>query len=454
MGDILLNISYFLVIYFLIVNTFYAVLIVIAIPNIYIRFREVRLEDFFKIQKTQTLPSMGILIPAFNEEKGVIAAIRNAQSSFYPQKEILIINDGSTDQTLQKIIDEYDLIKIPDVYPKKIQTKPIRNLYRSRRYPEIMIVDKENGGRGDALNAGLNHCTSELFVTMDVDTILERDSLLRMIRPFLTYPGTLAQGGTLRILNGCEINEGEITKVDLPHKWVPAIQVVEYLRAFLYGRLGWNALGGNIIVSGAFGLFNRKVVANLGGYDPVTIGEDFELTLRIQKYARENNNPRAVHFIPDPVAWTYAPDKLKWIARQRTRWHQGLIEGLSKYYKMIFNPRYGMVGMIGIPYMVIGELIEPIFEFVGFVIMVIGLSLGYIPIKIFVYFLLFTYGITTFLTIISTLLEMTTFRRYRFFPQLLKMFVFSFLENAGYRQLYVLWRLKAFYMHFAKKKKW
>jgi len=444
----------FVVSYFLIVNSFYAFLIILAIPIIYRRFREVSLENLFKVRKAENLPSIAILIPAYNEENNVIMAIENALAVFYPQKEIIVINDGSEDKTFQLIMDQYQLVKIPLVISQEIKTKQIRGIYQSKTFPEILVIDKENGGRGDALNTGINTATSDLFLTMDVDTVLEVDSLTRMIRPFLTTPGVLAQGGTLRILNGCEVRAGKVYRVNLPKGLIPAIQVVEYLRAFLYGRLGWNALGGNLIIAGAFGLFNRKVVLELKGYDTSTVAEDFEITLKIQKWARENGNKNSIFFIPDPVAWTKVPDKLSWIARQRTRWHQGVIEVIAKYKSVLFNPRYGKLGLIGMPYMLIGEMIEPFFELAGWGLIFFWLFSGSTNFEIVIYILMVSYGITFGLTVVSIILEITTFRRYKVFPQLVKMFIYSFLENFGFRQLYIFWRIKGFYMYFTGKRKW
>lgn len=440
--------------YFLIIMTFYVILILISIPTIYKRFYEVGMEDISSLLKSETLPTISLIIPVYNMKEDAIRTIYNAIEVEYPAKEIIIVNDGSTDESLQMLIDEFSFAEIIDIFPRRLKTQKIKKIYHSARFSNIKLIDKVNGGKNDSNNAGINLSMSQLFLVIDGDTVLEKDALLRMIRPFFADPNVIAQGGTLRILNGCVMDRGKIQEVKIPKTTVEGIQVVEYLRSFLYGRLGWNHLGGNLIVSGAFGLFDRRAVIDVGGYDVRTLAEDFELTVKLSKYQRDRGKGQGIYFIPDPVAWTYVPDNWKWLGNQRARWHQGLCEVLSIHKDTFFNTQYGMTGMIGIPYMWFGELFEPIAEFVGYIILVTGIIVGWYDFGKLALFLSIAWGFSAIVTLISVVLEITTFRRYEKFSELGKMFWFTLIENIGYRQISIWWRFRGFVRYFKKSKEW
>lgn len=452
--EIINSVSFFLIWYFLIVMSFYVVLILVSIPSIYKRFKEVGLEDISMLIKSESLPTISFIIPVYNLKQVAIATIYNMIDIEYPMKDIIIVNDGSTDETLDMMIKEFEFVPTLEVFSQKIRTQKIREVYQSKKLPYLRLINKENGGKNDANNAGINASNSQFFLVIDGDTILEKEALLHMIRPFFVDPDTLAQGGTLRILNGCQVIKGKISQIKIPKKILEGIQVVEYLRAFLYGRMGWNHLGGNMIVSGAFGLFDRKSVIEVGGYDIKSIAEDFEITMKISKYQRDKNRKQSIRFIPDPVAWTIVPSTLKDLGRQRARWHQGLCEVLVKYKRMIFNPKYRLTGLLGVPYMWIGELLEPLVEILGYIVMILGVSLNIFGFSRVLLFLAIAWGYSTFVTIISIILEVTTFRRYNLISQLLKLFVYSILENIGYRQISLWWRVKGFVQYFLKSKVW
>ena len=448
------SITWVLFWYFLIIMSFYVVLILISIPTIYKRFYEVGMEDVSSLLKSETLPTISLIIPVYNMKQDAITTIYNAIELEYSAKDIIIVNDGSTDESLEMLIKEFAFVEVIDVFPKHLKTQPVRKIFHSMRFSNVRLIDKENGGKNDSNNAGINLSMSELFLVIDGDTVLEKDALLRMIRPFFTNPRTVAQGGTLRILNGCDVERGKIYGVKMPKKAVEGIQVVEYLRSFLYGRLGWNHLGGNLIVSGAFGLFDRKTVIKVGGYEVKTLAEDFELTVKLSKYQRDQGKGQGIFFIPDPVAWTFVPDTWKWLGNQRARWHQGLFEVLMMHKDATFATQYGMTGMIGIPYMWLGELFEPIAEVLGYTILILGLCLGWFGFGRVLLFMSIAWGFSAIVTLISVLLEITTFRRYESFKDLGKMFWFTLIENFGYRQISVWWRLRGFARYFRKSKEW
>ena len=447
--------SIFLFWYFLVVNSFYALLILLSIPGIYIRFKETSLEDVTDLLSSESLPSIAVIMPAFNESATILPSIEGVLDVSYPTKEVVVVNDGSTDDTLEKIKEAFDLVETVSFYPQVLKTAPIRRLYRSKKYPELLVVDKENGGsKSDANNAGINMTMARYFVVIDADTILEKDTLLRMVRPFFEHPQTVGQGGTLRILNGCSYEKGHIIKYDLPKQFLPAVQVTEYLRAFLYGRLGWNHLGGALIISGAFGQFDRKTVLEMGGYDAESSGEDFELTLHLNMHQRKKGLKDAILFVPDPVAWTLVPDTYQKLSKQRARWHQGLIETLAAYKPMFLNPKYGLTGMVGYTYMVFGEMLEPLCEGLGYIFIVGGFLTGYVSSHVALLLFAIAIGLTAVLSMISTIMEVTTFRRYRYFSQFFKLFFYAIFENFGVRQCSVWWRIRGFWQYFREEKRW
>ncbi|MCB1081737.1 MAG: glycosyltransferase family 2 protein, partial [Chlamydiia bacterium] len=280
-GEILHVFDTFGLIYFFLMNSFFALLIVLSFPQIYRRFVELRIEGMDHLLTSEALPPISVLVPVYNEEKTIKDSIHALIDLAYARKEVIIVNDGSTDSSLETLIKEFEMVEVPQLFPIRVPSKTIKKLYRSNLFSNLLLVDKENGGKGDSLNAGMNFSSLPLFMAMDSDTVIEKDALLRMIRPFITRKNVVAEGGTIRILNGCKVEKGKILETGIPKNHLAGIQVGEYLRAFLYGRVGWNALGGNFIVSGAFGLFDREKVIEIGGYKTDTVGEDFEISVRL-----------------------------------------------------------------------------------------------------------------------------------------------------------------------------
>jgi cellulose synthase/poly-beta-1,6-N-acetylglucosamine synthase-like glycosyltransferase len=399
-------------------------------------------------------PTISILAPAFNEEASIEGSLRALLALQYPQLEVIVISDGSKDQTVQVLIDRFDLVPVKTIYEQRIQTKPVRALYRSSTYPALVVVDKENGGKADALNVGLSFAQGELVCAMDADTLIEADGLQRMVRPFLYATDVVATGGTIRVVNGSEVKSGRVVKTRVPTNALAGMQVVEYLRAFLFGRLGWNRLGGNIIISGAFGLFRREAVMDAGGYLHDTVGEDMELVLRLKRLSYEHGGPGKIAFVPDPVAWTEVPESLKILGRQRDRWHRGLADVLWRHKRMLLNPRYGVTGLVVFPYYAFVELLAPVIEAAGLLTLALGLIFGIIDWNFAALFYLTAYGLGTALTAFTLILEDLSFHRYETFRDRALLFWWALLENLGYRQLTVYWRLRGLWKFLRGKKDW
>jgi cellulose synthase/poly-beta-1,6-N-acetylglucosamine synthase-like glycosyltransferase len=335
-----------------------------------------------------------------------------------------------------------------------LATRPIRALYRSRTRPRLLVIDKENGGKADSLNAAINASRWPLVIAVDADTLIEPDALLRLTRPFLLGQRVAAVGGTVRVANGSVIRDGRVLEPRVAPRFLPGVQVVEYLRSFLYGRLGWNRLGGNLIISGAFGLFRKDYLLDVGGYRTDSIVEDFDVVVRLHRHLRDRKTSYVVPFVPDPVAWTEVPESLAVLGRQRERWHRGLILTMWKYRRMLFNPRYGRVGLIGVPFFTCGEMIAPVVEVVGYVVTALGLWLGYLDVPFALLFVLVAWGYGMILSVWGIAIEEVGFRRYRRPSDLGRLLVYALFENFGYRQLTVWFRLRAFWSALRYRHVW
>jgi len=451
---VLVRLNWVVLTYFLLVNTFYLALLISAAWGLRQHFLNARGETRWRVLGSRVAPRISVLAPAHNEAATIGESVRSLLTLYYPNLELVLVNDGSIDETLDVLTKEFELVPIHPIYRQEVRTKPVRSVYLSRSHPHLVVVNKENGGKADALNAGLNFATGKLVCAIDADSLIEADALQRMIRPFLSDDDVLAAGGTIRIANGSLVQGGRVVEAHVPRRPLPGFQTVEYLRAYLFGRLGWNRLGGNLIISGAFGLFRREAVIAIGGYDKGTVGEDMEIVVRLRRYACEHHLPDRVTFVPDPVAWTEAPESLQGLARQRDRWHRGLAEVLWRHRRLLFNPRYRTLGMIVYPYFVFVELLAPVVEASGLVVLAVSFAVGVVDVQFALLFFLCAYGYGLLLGVFPLLLEEVSYRRYGRLADRLLLLAWALLENLGYRQLTVAWRLKGLIKFLAGKSDW
>ncbi len=426
--------------YFICINVAYLGLNYVSVFSILHYMRDHRAE-YLPRSLASYQPPISILIPACNEERSIVSSIHSLLRLNYPEFEIVVVNDGSTDETLRAIITEFSMVEFPEAYRKRIPTEQVRGIYASSRYPQVRLVDKENGGKADALNAGINCVRYPLFCSMDADCILQPDSLTRVVRPFLEDSSTVACGGVVRVLNGCTVKNGFLEKVELPGKFLPLIQIVEYLRAFLFGRMGWSPLNALLVISGAFGLFYKERVIAIGGYRSETVGEDMDLVVRLHRQMRAERRPYRITFVPDPICWTEVPTNLTSLKNQRMRWQRGLAESLVPNLGLMFGRRSGAVGWLAFPFMVVFELLGPFIEVLGYVGMIVLWSLDMIPLQSFLVFLFLSIGMGVLLSINAVFLEELSFPMYPRIGQQLKLFAAAVLENFGNRQMILLWRL-------------
>jgi cellulose synthase/poly-beta-1,6-N-acetylglucosamine synthase-like glycosyltransferase len=446
--------QFIVLLYFLGVNGWYLTLLVSSLLEMRRHMLVIANESRYLLLSSTLSPTISILAPAFNEEATIEGSLRALLALQYPRLEVIVISDGSKDRTVEVLIERFDLVPVKTIYEQRIKTKPVRNLYRSSTYPALVVVDKENGGKADALNVGLSFAGSELVCAMDADTLIEADGLQRMVRPFLYSTDVVATGGTIRVVNGSEVRFGRVIRTRVPTNPLAGIQVVEYLRAFLFGRLGWNRLGGNIIISGAFGLFRRESVLNAGGYLYDTVGEDMELVLRLKRLSYEQSGPGKIAFVPDSVAWTEVPESTRVLGRQRDRWHRGLADVLWRHRKMLLNPRYGVTGLVVLPYYVFVELLAPVVELAGLATLVLGLAFGIVDWSFAALFFLTAYGLGTALTAFTLIIEDLSFHRYDTFRDRAMLFWWALVENLGYRQMTVYWRLRGLWKFLRGRKDW
>jgi cellulose synthase/poly-beta-1,6-N-acetylglucosamine synthase-like glycosyltransferase len=436
--------------YYLASNLAYLTMLIIAVRTSAAHQRRLESHRLLWIKQSPLAPPITIIAPAHNEETSIRVAVRNLLELDYPQLEVIVVNDGSSDGTLKEMQEEFHLRPVRAVYVPESKSAAVRGLYRSDADTRLLIVDKEPGGsKADAVNAGLNAATSPYVCVVDADSVLERDALLRIMVPILADPKrVVAVGGIIRVLNGSEIKGGTLQRVRLPRKTIEAIQVIEYLRAFLIGREAWAQGNMLTIISGAFGLFRTDLVRAVGGYQSRAIGEDFELVARLHRHLLDKGIDYQIRFVPDPMCWTEVPSDLRSLGRQRARWQKGLLDVLWPNRDMLFRPRYGRIGCIALPYLWLFELFAPVIEIVGIATIVLAAFLGVLSREFFLQFLIFGYAFATVISLGSVLQEEITYKRYNDWQDVARLVSYCFLEHFPYRQMHMIWRLQGLWEYF------
>ena len=385
-------------------------------------------------------PFVSIVAPAHNEALTIVDSIRALLALEYEAREIVVVNDGSKDDTLAILKQAFELVEAPVAFEQPLKSAPLRGAYRSLVEPALVVIDKVNGGsKSDAVNAGINAASGRLVLVIDADTMLEPDALSRAAMPFLESPDTVAVGGYVAIANGCRIEHSRVTDVGMPRSWLARFQIVEYMRSFLLFRLACASGNGVALISGAFGLFRRDALIDVGGYDGTAIGEDMDLTLRLQAYYRERKRPIRIAHVPLPVCWTQAPEDGQSLRAQRCRWRRGLLQVLWRHRRMIGNPRYGIIGMGVLPYIAIFEGLGPLIELLGYVVTTVAFFLGMLNWQHYRVMLAASILFGAATTLVSVFLSDVSTRKYPRLRDLGLIVASAILENAGYRQLNSWW---------------
>lgn len=445
-------------IYSVVILSFYIFIGLVSIGETRKYIRKSSFTKYNVLASAEHAPSLSIIAPAYNEGASIVENVKSLLNIFYNNYEVIIVNDGSKDDSLQKLIDVYSLEKADVFVEELIPTKTIRGIYKSTNpvYKKLTVVDKVNGGKADALNVGVNIASKKYIVCIDVDCILEQDAMLKLTKPFLENENkrVIATGGVVRIANSCEVKDGKILAVHLPTQLLPRMQVLEYIRAFLLGRMAWSRLNGLLLISGAFGAFDREIVVKVGGYNTNTVGEDMELVVRMRRYMEEQELPYEVAYIPDPLCWTEAPSTYKILGRQRNRWTRGTIETLKLHKIMFFNKRYGILGMLSYPYWFFFEFLAPLIEFGGFIAFIIFAITGLIHWSFFFSLLIFIYSFGVLFSVFAIFMEVMTYNQYKKRSEIRSLLVTAFLEPLVFHPYVVLCAVRGNIDLLRNKKTW
>ncbi len=437
------------------INLVYFIQLVLASFNMEGYLKKLKYFDYKRYERSDNMIPISILVPAHNEEETITDSVKNLLSLHYANFEVIIVNDGSDDGTLGRLLDAFGLALTSQPYKQSLPTMPIRGIYRNVEYPNLIVADKEHGGKADSLNAGVNLSSYPVYAAVDADSLLEKDSLLKIIMPFVEDHSVVATGGIVRIAGDDAAFDGQLTgDVTLPRSPLAKFQVVEYLRAFLNGRMGFDKLKMSLIISGAFGAFNKQLVIDAGGYAVGCIGEDMELVIRLHQLCRERRRKYKVKFIPDPICWTQPPKRIKDLRSQRRRWHVGLVNSLIRNRHMLLNPAYGRIGLVAMPFFWMFEFLGPIIETFGTILIPVSFLLGVASLEFVILFfsLSVLYGMT--LSIGALVLEEHSFKKYPTLQNVLVLSLYAFLDNFGFRHLNNVFKLEGCLFYKKNQKNW
>lgn len=426
------------------------------------------LRDFYRskyflrkriLTKSNNAVGVSIVAPAYNESITIVSNVKSLLSQEYPKFEVVITNDGSTDDTLEKLIKEFSLVKVNFHYQEKIKTKPVRGHYKSTNpvYSKLLVVDKVNGGsKADASNSGINSARYSLFICTDVDCILRKDTITTLVKPFIeNTEKVIATGAMIRISNSCEFKDGTLYKSHFPSNFFARFQELEYVRSYLFGRMAWSKINGLLLVSGGLGMFDKDTVIEAGGYWHESLGEDFDLIMRMRQLMHEKKLSFLIKYVPESLCWTEVPSTLNVFFRQRTRWARGLIQTIKIHKHVLFNRHYGITGLVAFPYFLLFEFAVPIFEVIGILILLINLLFFEIQSEALLIITAAIYLFYITITLLSVLADQIFFKHYSSLKEMFSLILTVFLEPIVYHPLNVVASINGYYHFFInKKKKW
>lgn len=435
----------------------YAMLAIMSIISITQYRKKDANVDYDTLVSSPLSPGVSVIAPAFNESLTIIFNVRSLLTFNYPKFEVIIVNDGSTDDTLQKMVYEFELIEVDFAYNPKLQTRPVYRVLKStnKAYSNLMVIDKENGkSKADAVNAGINAAAFDYFVCSDVDCILDKDTILKLIKPVLDEEKyrVIATGATLRMANSCDIDKGVITRVRPPRQWLARFQEMEYIRAFILGKMGWNFVNCVPNVSGGLGLFDREIAVKCGGYDHTSFGEDMELMYRMIRYSCDQDINYAIRHVPYTLCWTEGPSSIKFFMRQRTRWSRGLAQLMYAHFPMLLNPRYGRMGMVVFPYGFLFELCAPVVELLGIIFYIVSAILGLINWPFAIILLVFVYTYSIMVSTLAILYDQVSNRTYRTWREVASLCIMPFIEMFVFHPMVVIFAIRGYYFALTGKK--
>lgn len=409
---------------------------------------------FMNITHKENYIPVSFLVPAYNEELTVVETVSSLLALEYEEYEIVVINDGSSDETRERIIEAFSLHPITRPVRRVVQCNDIVEIYEGGQGIKITLVDKMNGGKADALNAGINVCQYPYFVSMDADSVLQKDTLTKLVQPVLQDETVVAVGGSIKVSNQAIIERGIVKEVFTPRKGIVLFQMIEYMRVFLTSRVMLNAFNGNLIISGALGLFNKYAVIQAGGYDTKTVGEDMEIIVKLHSYHRKHKLKYKIAYAPDALCWTQVPETYNGLKKQRRRWHKGLMQSMRTHFYVFLNPRYGIVGGFAFLYYLIYELSSPIVEVLGLGVIIFAYFMDLLDLKFFIIYMIIYFGYSVVVSVAAIFLESYIYPEITSRKTIAKLILFAFLECLGYRQLSSFYRLTSFLSSKGKRYEW
>ena len=444
----------FAIVYFAVLSLLYSGFAFIGLRAVILESRQTSDTELRDLLERDVFKPVSVIVPAFNEEGSIVAAVQSFITLHYPKFEVIVVSDGSTDGTMDRLIEAFALVEEPRVWARTLPTQPVTRVMRSLREPGLVVAEKTNGGKADAVNAGINLARYPLIAPVDSDCLLDAQAILRATRNFVKDDTVIAVGGTVRPLNGATILDGRPAELRMPRRWVERLQIVEYARAFFLGRAGWSRMGALLIISGAFGIFRRDAVLRVGGLWTKTLGEDMELVMRLHKEFARARLPHRIVFSPDPICWTEVPSDLPSLLRQRSRWHRGLWTNLWRHKDMLLNPRFGRLGMFAVPYFWLFEGLGPIIEVLGFVSLLVSVALGVLDLNVFWLFLTLAVLHGMVLSQVAAGVEAMLLQRYASTSDRLILFAASLVEFLGFHQLVALERFFATFQSGRRRRQW
>ncbi|MBV9575067.1 MAG: glycosyltransferase family 2 protein [Gammaproteobacteria bacterium] len=443
----------FILIYLVIFSAGYTFLLLMSVRNVLLRFEEVQIGDVLDLMHSHALPPVTVIIAAYNEEEFILETVNSVLKSTYEKTHIMIVSDGSTDQTLPKLIETYELYKIHCVVPSIIKgTSEIFGYYISNKYHNITLIDKAHRCKSDSLNIGLNACRTPFFITVDADSIVEPDAISELVFYMMTREHAVAVGGSIYILNSCDYGDGEIKKEILPRKYVEGVQACEYLRSFLFNRAGWNPIQGALSYSGTATLFEHKAILDIGGFDLENPSNDFEVIINLHAQRKHAEIPYQIGFSAAAGVWTDVPVTLRQFWNQRTNWQIGMMRSLLRHKYMLFNSKYGLVGLFHYPFYLFGETLGAVVEFAAYVLLFLSWYLGIFSTYVVILFFVLCLGFITLLTIATVLMNLISYNKYGGLQDLSRILFYVLTEPIGFRQFSVVCRVLATIKYFFIKR--
>jgi len=444
MISIIMFINWFILCFLIVIGIGYLILLLGSIRDVLLRFQEIKLGEVASTMKSHAMPPVTVIIAAYNEEEIILDSVQSVLNSDYPNTFVTVINDGSTDKTLQILINKFNLHKTSPLIPQLIPTKGmVKGYYVSDTFKNVVVIDKEHYDKSDCLNIGVNACRTPLFMTVDADTLLEPDAISEAVFYMMVKPHAVAVGGAAYVLNGCKYSDGKITEARMPRSLVPALQACEYLRSFVINRAGWNMLGGSLSFSGAFSLFEHKAIVDIGGFDLKNPANDFEIVTHLHAHKLDSDTPYQIGFTPAATAWTEVPKNLKEYWHQRSNWQWGTLRSLLLHKNMFFNPRYKIIGLFSYPFYLLVETLGAFVELAAYLSVFITWYLGIIDFYTAILFFLACWLFVTGLTMATVLISFVTYNKYQRLRDLPWLILIVTIESFGFRQFHMIARVVA-----------